>query len=170
MKMSARFSYLKTPERHGLSMPAAILMCFRTMLAASAMLTSVAQGNAFTCFSSAEAVRQQNATAWPSWTLRAPGHEGAKCWYPATRATAQDHRNVSMPRTDRPDGNERFERDARTTGSATSDTVRFPSPVLESSFDDRFSAICTADGSKARYTVRDPWCGPVRDSESGGRP
>jgi hypothetical protein len=44
-----------------------------------------------TCFPSAFAVRQDNPTAWPSWTLRAPGHEGTKCWYAATRATVHDH-------------------------------------------------------------------------------
>jgi hypothetical protein len=44
-----------------------------------------------TCFPSASAVRQDNPTAWPSWTLRAPGHESTKCWYAATRATAHHH-------------------------------------------------------------------------------
>jgi hypothetical protein len=44
-----------------------------------------------TCFPSASAVRQDNPTAWPSWTLRAPGHEGTKCWYAGTRATVYDH-------------------------------------------------------------------------------
>jgi hypothetical protein len=53
-----------------------------------------------TCFSSAEAVRKETPTAWPSWTLRAPGHEGTKCWYPSTRASARDHRNISAQRTD----------------------------------------------------------------------
>jgi hypothetical protein len=43
-----------------------------------------------TCYSSASAVRQQNPTAWPSWTLRAPGHEGTRCWYPGTHSAAQD--------------------------------------------------------------------------------
>jgi hypothetical protein len=41
-----------------------------------------------TCFPSASDVRQDNPTAWPSWTLRAPGHEGTKCWYAGTRAAA----------------------------------------------------------------------------------
>jgi lipoprotein NlpI len=45
-----------------------------------------------TCFPSAAAVQQNNPGAWPSWTLRAPGHEGIRCWYAATRATAHDHR------------------------------------------------------------------------------
>jgi hypothetical protein len=39
-----------------------------------------------TCFPSASAVRQETPTAWPSWTLRSPGHEGTKCWHAATRA------------------------------------------------------------------------------------
>jgi hypothetical protein len=38
-----------------------------------------------TCFPSASAVRQEHPEAWPSWTLRAPGHGGTRCWYAATR-------------------------------------------------------------------------------------
>jgi hypothetical protein len=38
-----------------------------------------------TCYASASAVRQDHPEAWPSWTLRALGHEGTKCWYPTTR-------------------------------------------------------------------------------------
>src|SRR6266478_3895610 len=48
--------------------------------------------DASTCFPSALAVRQNYPGGWPSWTLKAPGHEGARCWYPATRTTAHDHR------------------------------------------------------------------------------
>ena len=48
--------------------------------------------DASTCFSSASAVRDNHPEAWPSWTLRAPGHEGTRCWYAATRGTAHDHR------------------------------------------------------------------------------
>jgi hypothetical protein len=44
-----------------------------------------------TCFASASAVRQDHPDAWPSWTLRALGHEGTKCWYPTTRTLAHDH-------------------------------------------------------------------------------
>jgi hypothetical protein len=47
--------------------------------------------DASTCFPSASAVRQSYPGRWPSWTLRAPGHEGTRCWYAATRATARDH-------------------------------------------------------------------------------
>ena len=51
-----------------------------------------ASQRASTCFRSASAVRQNQPGAWPSWTLRAPGHEGTRCWYAATRATTRDHR------------------------------------------------------------------------------
>ena len=44
-----------------------------------------------TCFASAAAVRQDHPEAWPSWTLRAFGHEGTKCWYPTARTLAHDH-------------------------------------------------------------------------------
>ena len=50
------------------------------------------------CFPSASAVRQNYPEGWPSWTLRAPGHEGTRCWYPATRTRAHDHRSEIMPR------------------------------------------------------------------------
>jgi hypothetical protein len=44
-----------------------------------------------TCLPSASAVRQNHPGAWPSWTLRAPGHENTTCWYAATRTTARHH-------------------------------------------------------------------------------
>jgi hypothetical protein len=34
------------------------------------------------CFPSASAVRRSYPEARPSWTVRAPGHEGTRCWYP----------------------------------------------------------------------------------------
>jgi hypothetical protein len=34
------------------------------------------------CFPSAQAVHRSYPDARPSWTLRAPGHEGTRCWYP----------------------------------------------------------------------------------------
>jgi hypothetical protein len=52
--------------------------------------------DASTCFPSASAARQYHPGGWPSWTLRAPGHEGARCWYAATRATAHDHRRMML--------------------------------------------------------------------------
>src|SRR5215472_1376092 len=44
-----------------------------------------------TCYASASAVRQDHPEEWPSWTLRALGHEGTKCWYPTTRTLAHAH-------------------------------------------------------------------------------
>jgi hypothetical protein len=43
------------------------------------------------CFPSASAVRRNYPEGRPSWTLRAPGHEGTRCWYPA-KQTAPDTR------------------------------------------------------------------------------
>jgi hypothetical protein len=121
-------------------------MCLRLLLAASAMLASIQHGHAFTCFASADSVRQENPTAWPTWTLRAPGHEGTKCWYASTRDAAHDHRSLLMPRTERIGAKEQIEQKVEVTGAVTpSDTVRAPSPGLGSSFDDRFSPML--DGS-----------------------
>jgi hypothetical protein len=39
--------------------------------------------DASTCFPSASAVRRNYPEGRPSWTLRAPGHDGTRCWYPA---------------------------------------------------------------------------------------
>jgi hypothetical protein len=50
-------------------------------------------GQDSTCFTSASAVRLDHPGGWPSWTLRAPGHEGVRCWYDATRTAARDHRS-----------------------------------------------------------------------------
>ena len=57
-----------------------------------------ASGYDSTCFPSASAVRQNHPGGWPSWTLRAPGHEGTRCWYAATRTTANDHRSEMTQR------------------------------------------------------------------------
>jgi hypothetical protein len=48
-------------------------------------------GHGSTCFPSASAVRLEHPGGWPSWTLKAPGHEGLRCWYVATRTAAHDH-------------------------------------------------------------------------------
>jgi hypothetical protein len=52
--------------------------------------------DASTCFPSASAVRENHPGAWPSWTLRAPGYEGTRCWYAATRGTARS-RTAMLP-------------------------------------------------------------------------
>jgi hypothetical protein len=58
---------------------------------ADGVLDAQSKVHASTCLPSASAVRQDHPGAWPSWTLRALGHEGAKCWYAGTRATAHNH-------------------------------------------------------------------------------
>jgi hypothetical protein len=42
-------------------------------------------GHDSNCFPSASAVRVEHPGGWPSWTLRAPGHECVRCWYVPTR-------------------------------------------------------------------------------------
>jgi hypothetical protein len=144
--------------------PASISMCLQLLLAAFAMFTSVPRGHAFNCFASAEAVRQENPTAWPSWTLRAPGHGGSKCWYASTRAAAHDRpnpairRNPLIPRTEGIGAKEQFEQEVEVTGSlAPTEGVRAPSSASDSSFDDRFSAILdgspTGAGSKLQQVI-----------------
>jgi hypothetical protein len=49
------------------------------------------------CLPSASAVRQNHPGGWPSWTLRAPGHEGTQCWYAAARPRESDHRKETTP-------------------------------------------------------------------------
>jgi hypothetical protein len=121
--------------------PASIRLFLRGLIAASAMFFSN-HGNAFTCFSSADQVRQESPGAWPSWTLRAPGHEGTKCWYSTTRAAAHDHQMSLTASTDHAGSMEHLERDSEVTGLAPhADTAGAPSPVPISSFEDRFSAM-----------------------------
>jgi hypothetical protein len=49
---------------------------------------SAASGHDASCLPSASAVLQNHPGGWPSWTLRAPGHEGTVCWYAAARSRA----------------------------------------------------------------------------------
>jgi hypothetical protein len=51
---------------------------------------SAASGHDSSCFPSASAVLQNHPGGRPSWTVRAPGHEGTKCWYAATRSRASE--------------------------------------------------------------------------------
>ena len=44
------------------------------------------------CFPSASAVLRNHPGVRPTWTLRAPGHEGTQCWYAAAQPRASDHR------------------------------------------------------------------------------
>ena len=65
-------------------------------------------GHDSTCFPSASAVRLEHPGGWPSWTLRAPGHEGVRCWYVATRTAAHDH-SSEMPRRETAQSTEKVE-------------------------------------------------------------
>jgi hypothetical protein len=50
------------------------------------LATSLGDVNASSqCLSSPEAVRQEYPGSWPSWTMHAPNHKGARCWFPAMR-------------------------------------------------------------------------------------
>jgi hypothetical protein len=46
---------------------------------------STASGHDASCFPSASAVLQNHPGGWPTWTLKAPGHEGTMCWYASAR-------------------------------------------------------------------------------------
>jgi hypothetical protein len=61
---------------------------------------AAASGYDPTCLPSASAVRQDYPQARPSWTLKAPGHEGTKCWFAARRTADDDHRSDVAPRKD----------------------------------------------------------------------
>ncbi len=53
---------------------------------------SAANHHDASCFPSASAVLQNHPGARPTWTMKAPGHEGTQCWYAAARP------RVSNPR------------------------------------------------------------------------
>jgi hypothetical protein len=53
---------------------------------------SAASGHDVSCFPSASAVVQNHPEGWPSWTMKARGHEGTLCWYAATRPRTSNHR------------------------------------------------------------------------------
>jgi hypothetical protein len=54
---------------------------------------SATSGHDASCFPSASAVLQKHPGAWPSWTQKAPDHEGTLCWHAATRPSGSDHRS-----------------------------------------------------------------------------
>jgi hypothetical protein len=61
-------------------------------------LVSAVSGHDRSCFPSASAVLGQHQGAWPSSTLKGPGHDGATCWYASVRPRARDHRTEIAPR------------------------------------------------------------------------
>jgi hypothetical protein len=53
---------------------------------------SAASGHDVSCFPSASAVLQNHPGVWPSWTMKAPGHEGTLCWHASARPGTSNHR------------------------------------------------------------------------------
>jgi hypothetical protein len=53
---------------------------------------SAGSGHDPSCLPSAAAVLEHHRGAWPSWTFKAPGHEGTMCWYASARPRARDYR------------------------------------------------------------------------------
>jgi hypothetical protein len=91
------------------------------------LLALIASGSAHAaeCFSSLEAVRKADPGAWPSWTLRMPGHEGTRCWYPGTRGVAYDPhaKSIAAARSVSHDDH------AQTGGSAASNMRTMSNPL-----------------------------------------
>jgi hypothetical protein len=119
---------------------------FRLLFAPLALLACFGHADASTCLPSAAAVRQENPNAWPSWTLRAPGHEGTRCWYASTRAKAHDQYLVNHPEL-KTGVAERSGSQSATDGYDSAHTAPTPidavlqGPALPGSFDDRFNAV-----------------------------
>jgi hypothetical protein len=61
---------------------------------------AAANGHDASCFPSASAVLQSEPGASPTWTLRAPGHEGTQCWHAAARPSGSDHRSHMVQRNE----------------------------------------------------------------------
>jgi hypothetical protein len=137
---------------------AKLCMCVAISVTASMFVSFVA--DAVDCFPSADAVKQQHSKAWPRWTLSAPGFKGTKCWYPSTQAAAHDHGKppaqvvISEPREPEPEGTRlatgselAYTSEARVDAVQLFDTwagVLGPEETsnLDSSFEDRFLAVC----------------------------
>jgi hypothetical protein len=72
------------------SQPAARLNIKPTEAKPSEKQLSAASAYDPSCFPSASAVVQSYPGSSPSWTMRAPGHEGTRCWRAATRTRESD--------------------------------------------------------------------------------
>ena len=59
------------------------------------LLTFVLPASAVDCFPSAAAVMRDRPQARPTWTMKAPGHEGTMCWYASPSKPNTDHPNVT---------------------------------------------------------------------------
>jgi hypothetical protein len=118
-----------------------------------------------TCFPSASAVRQDYPEAWPAWTLRAPGHEGTRCWYPATRTAVHDPRGEIMARalgetSAMPRSNSVHQASPRSSVGATID-LQYVKPLIErerpfvaASMHD---SICFPSASAVRQDYSEAW-------------
>jgi hypothetical protein len=100
------------------------------------------------CLSSAAAVREADPKAWPTWTLRAPGHEGSKCWYAATRSTSHDYQQGTTIKRPTLETEEAVASPQETYGFAPLMSEVAPREVMPllvsdspSSFAERFSAV-----------------------------
>jgi hypothetical protein len=69
-------------------------------LSEKAKQLSAANQHDGSCFPSASAVLQNHPGGRPTWTMRAPGHEGTQCWYAAARPrpSTQSQRPTIEPR------------------------------------------------------------------------
>jgi hypothetical protein len=85
--------------------------------------------------------------------MRTRGHEGEKCWYPSTRATAHDHRDEIAPNDD-PIEARQSTAGARTRSGGLPASLAVlsgantngSSPIAEeSSFAERFAAVSPED-------------------------
>ena len=56
---------------------------------------SAASAHDPSCFPSASALVQHHQGAWPSWSIKAPGHEGTVCWYASPRPRHRD--SIAVP-------------------------------------------------------------------------
>jgi hypothetical protein len=83
---------------------------------------AAASGHDASCFPSASAVLQNNPGASPTWTLRAPGHEGTQCWRAAARPNGSDHR----PRPGGPNQGKRPSKGETKTDGTTENALSAP--------------------------------------------
>jgi hypothetical protein len=69
---------------------------FALLASPAALVPLSSSARASPCLSSAAAARQEHPGSWPSWTTRAEGHEGVKCWFPTTSAPGRDQTTRQM--------------------------------------------------------------------------
>jgi hypothetical protein len=127
----------------------------------AALCASFVVVQASPCLPSAEAVRQDYPGAWPSWTMRTRGHEGEKCWYPSTRATAHDHPNDIAPNDTIEARRSTAEGRAHSGGGSPASLAVLNGantigslPNAESSFAERFAAVTTGDSRDLPLVIR----------------